>query len=169
MINDVKADPKNTTVTILGKDYNNSFFLTFMVTTYTSSKLIGNVSLAPEIVIPLGLECNTSYNFTITVSEAVSGTVIDEYCGKLCGPKIEVGSNPRNFLLIISVCVGAFLFGVLLVVAVTIIAIGKKYSKGEICIIGDICTVYFLPDINMHFHTLYIEKCAIMRKTIGSR
>ena len=82
MIKDVKADPKNTTVTILGKDYNNSFFLTFMVTTYTSSKLVGNVSLAPEIVIPLGLECNTSYNFTITVSEAVSGAVIDEYCGK---------------------------------------------------------------------------------------
>ena len=82
VIKDVKADPKNTTVTILGKDYNNSFFLTFMVTTYTSSKLVGNVSLAPEIVIPLGLECNTSYNFTITVSEAVSGTVIDEYCGK---------------------------------------------------------------------------------------
>ena len=82
MINEVKADPKNTKVTILGKDYNNSFFLTFMVTTYSNSKLVGNFSLAPVIVIPLGLECNTSFNFTVTVSVSVSGTVIDEYCGK---------------------------------------------------------------------------------------
>ena len=83
MINKVKANPENITIAILGRDFNNSFFLTFMVTSYTSTKkLVGNVSLAPEIVIPLGLECNTSFNFTITVSEAVSGTVIDEYCGK---------------------------------------------------------------------------------------
>ena len=82
MIKEVRANPENITVAIREIDYGNSFFLTFMVTTYTSSKLVGNVSLAPEIVIPLGLEYNTSFNFTITVSEAATGTVIDEYCGK---------------------------------------------------------------------------------------
>ena len=83
--------------------------------------------------------------------------------------EIEVGSDCRNVLLIVSACGGAFLFAVLLVVAVTIIARAMKYSKGEICIIGEMCTVYILPDINMHFHTLYIEKHTIMRTTRKNR
>ena len=50
-------------------------------------------------------------------------------------PEIEVntdGSDARNVQLIVGACVGAFLFAVLLVVAVTIIAIVIKYCKGEI-------------------------------------
>ena len=84
MISGIKANPENLTIALRERDYGNtSVFLTFLVTTFTSSiTLAGNVSLAPEIVLPLGLECNTSFDFTVTILEAVSGAVIDEYSGK---------------------------------------------------------------------------------------
>ena len=92
VISGIKANPENLTIALTERDYGNtSFFLTFLVTTFTSSiTLAGNVSLAPEIVVPLGLECNTSFDFTVTILEAVSGAVIDEYSGKY----VVYSSNP---------------------------------------------------------------------------